>query len=173
MALDVRRIVTRVSNLRELSVHDVSFEQDHRLAVFQEASAFRFHFVDGVDSRQRHAEAFSSGYQVVVAQQLGTVAACQAGLGLGTGNAIGYQANFQLVGAYGDLGGVTVVAVRYQVGTVPVEVLLQNKHRLRAVAVAKGGGHALGLNRAATLPRERKIRMQSSTMAAAWPKLVG
>lgn len=96
MALDVRWIVTRVSNLRGLSVHDVSFEQDHQ-HVFGEASSFRFHFVDGVDSRQRHTEAFSSGYQVVVAQQLEQIRRLPGWLDLGTGNAIGYQANFQLV----------------------------------------------------------------------------
>ncbi|MNX90279.1 hypothetical protein D3C86_1223220 [compost metagenome] len=114
-------------------------EQDHWLAVVEEAGAFRLNFVDRVDAGQRHAEAFGGVRQVDVFKQPLAVSAGECGLRLAAGDAIGDQANLELVGTHGGFGDVTVIAIDDQPGAVLVEVLLQDTHCLRAVAVAEGG----------------------------------
>ena len=111
-------------------MHDVSLKQDDWLAIVEKASSPGFNFVDCIDAGQRHVEAFSGGYQVVVTQQFGAVATGQTDLGFAARNTISYQPGFELIGAYGGLSDVAVVAIGFQVVAVPVKVFLQDEHCL-------------------------------------------
>ncbi|MNG36610.1 hypothetical protein D3C84_1236950 [compost metagenome] len=54
----------------------------------------------------------------------------ECGLCLDTGDAIGDQADFELVGTHRGFGDVTVIAIDDKFGAVLIEVLLQDAHRL-------------------------------------------
>lgn len=156
----------------ETAVHDVAFEQDCRLAVVQEPLAVRLDLVDCIDRRQRQAEASSGGDEVGVLQQVRTVSAAEGGQCLRAGDAIGDQSMRALEGAHRVLGGGAEVAVLVEVGAGPgVQSTLKLADLLRTITISKG--HADGLSRAATLPRERKISRHSRAATMACQILTG
>ena len=135
--LELGRVVTLVARGGQLAIHDVAFKQDYRLAVVEKPLALGLHFVDCVDAGQRHVEALSGVNQVMVFQQQLAIATGQAAEGFTAGDSVSHQTGFQLIGAHGGFGQVAVGAVGVELGTVVVEVGLQDAHRLRAVAVAQ------------------------------------
>jgi len=123
----------------QASKHDVPLEEDHRATVAGEPFPAALHLVDGHDAGQRYAKPVSGLLQVFLLEQAGRVGAGQGGKRLGAGDAIGDQADLELIGVHGGFGGVAEISIDVKTGAVMVELGLQLTHGQAARAVTECG----------------------------------